>query len=233
MCGFPCQPFSNVGKRKGFKDKRSNAFWSCLKIIKHKRPKHFILENVKGILWNDKKNKKDKYGRTWEIIWTSLKKLEKYGYQIKWKVLNTRDYGIPQNRERLYIIGTKNKKEFKWPKKLKMDNLKKYVDWKDNTNGKTSDRLYKHISKHKNKIFIDLSFVKWKSVQNNNYCSCQNTPNNFWCIPMKRHANLKELLSLQGFNKNFKYVINISQMKKQIGNSMSVNVLSSILKNLL
>ena len=118
-------------------------------------------------------------------------------------------------------------------KKLKMDNLKKYVDWKDNTNGKTSDRLYKHISKHKNKIFIDLSFVKWKSVQNNNYCSCQNTPNNFWCIPMKRHANLKELLSLQGFNKNFKYVINISQMKKQIGNSMSVNVLSSILKNLL
>ena len=69
VCGFPCQPFSNAGKGKGLEDKRGNVFFSCLDVIKTKKPKYFILENVKGILGNNKLDKKDKYGNTWNIIW--------------------------------------------------------------------------------------------------------------------------------------------------------------------
>jgi DNA (cytosine-5)-methyltransferase 1 len=108
ICGFPCQPFSMAGERKGFNDKRGNVFFNCLELIERKQPKYFILENVKGLISHDKKN-------TWKVICDELLKLEKYGYIVKWKILNTKDYGIPQNRERIFIVG--NKEDFEWPKK--------------------------------------------------------------------------------------------------------------------
>ena len=123
VCGFPCQTFSLSGKRKGFDDKRGIVFFSCLEVIEKKQPQYFILENVKGLLSHDK-------GKTWNIIWNSIIELEKYGYIIKWKVLNTRDYGIPQNRERIFIVGCKNK-DFEWSEKKEMDNLENYIDWND------------------------------------------------------------------------------------------------------
>lgn len=130
VAGFPCQPFSTAGEMKGFDDKRGNVFWSCIEVIKEKQPKYFILENVKGLLSHDKENKKDRYGRTWNIIWNELKKLEEpYGYSIVWSILNTRDYGLPQNRERLFIVGTKS--SFKWSDKLEMDNIIDYIDNED------------------------------------------------------------------------------------------------------
>ena len=122
VCGFPCQPFSQAGERRGLDDERGNVFFSCLKVIKEKQPKYFILENVKGLVSNDK-------GRTFRIIIKKLSTLEKYGYIIKYKVLNTRDYGIPQNRERLFIVGTKE--NFEWPKKKKMKPLYKFIDFTD------------------------------------------------------------------------------------------------------
>ena len=106
VCGFQCQPFSQAGKRKGFEDKRGNVFWSCLEVIKKKQPKYFILENVKGLLSHDrpKDSKRGEYGKTWKTIWKEIKKMENYDYKIQWKVLNTKDYGIPQNRERIFIV---------------------------------------------------------------------------------------------------------------------------------
>ena len=98
VAGFPCQPFSNAGQRKGFNDKRGNVFWSCLDVIKTKRPKYFILENVKALISHQK-------GHTWRVIWSSLQ-IE--GYTTKWKVLNTKDYGIPQNRQRVFIVGKRD-----------------------------------------------------------------------------------------------------------------------------
>ena len=106
VCGFPCQPFSQAGDGKGLEDGRGNVFFSCIATVRTKRPKYFILENVKGILWNDKRDKKDKYGETWKIIWSEIERLTELGYYVDWKVMNTRDYGIPQNRERVYIVGT-------------------------------------------------------------------------------------------------------------------------------
>ena len=116
VCGFPCQSFSILGKQRGFADIRGNIFFSCINVIKNKKPKYFILENVKGLFTHNK-------GNTWFIIQNELKELEKYGYYIKYKILNTKDYGIPQNRERIYIVGVKDENYFEWPLKLKMNNL--------------------------------------------------------------------------------------------------------------
>ena len=109
MCGFPCQPFSVAGDKKGFEDNRGNVFWSCLEVIEKKQPKYFILENVKGLLGHDKPvgAKRKEYGNTFNVIWSALLALERFGYKVQWKVMNTRDYGIPQNRERIYFLGTK------------------------------------------------------------------------------------------------------------------------------
>lgn len=223
VCGFPCQPFSQAGERKGFQDKRGNVFFSCLKVIKIKQPKYFILENVKGLLSHDK-------GKTWKIIWKSLLELEKDGYNIDWKILNTKDYGIPQNRERVYIVGCKEK-EFEWPKKKKMKELKKYIDYEDK-NKQNTVRFYREIPK--NSIFIDFNFFKTNTyVNSDKWSPCLNTNSGLWCIPMSRYATVKEYLLLQGFCLKFKQIVSNTQAKKQIGNSMSVNILKYILKKIL
>jgi len=93
--GFPCQPFSIAGRQEGFQDERSNVFWKILKIIDHHKPMFVILENVKNLLSHDEK-------ATFETIKSNL---EKKGYNIQFKVLNTADItGIPQHRERIYIV---------------------------------------------------------------------------------------------------------------------------------
>ena len=125
VCGFPCQPFSQAGKGKGLEDKRGNVFYSCIDTIRIKKPKYFILENVKGILWNDKKDKKDKHGNTWKVIWSEIEKLREIGYYVDWRVMNTRHYGIPQNRERVYIVGTMEG-EYIWPEKCEMEDAVLY-----------------------------------------------------------------------------------------------------------
>ena len=93
--GFPCQAFSVAGKQRGFDDTRGTLFFDVARILKHKKPKHFILENVKGLLSHDS-------GRTFQTI---LKVLADIGYMVQWEVCNSKNYGVPQNRERVYIVG--------------------------------------------------------------------------------------------------------------------------------
>lgn len=229
ICGFPCQPFSMAGERKGFTDKRGNVFFSCLEVIEKKQPKYFILENVKGLKTHDK-------GNTWNVVWNSILELQKYGYIVKWKILNTKDYGIPQNRERIYIVGCKDK-NFEWPKEKEMDDLKNYVDYDDKSNF-ISKTLNKYKDKLKNipkdSIFINLSFLKYSNFPTSNIiCPCLDTHASFYNLNMCRYMNVQENLVLQGFNKNFIKVVPNSQLKKQIGNSMSVNVLKCIFESIL
>lgn len=107
LAGFPCQAFSAAGKRLGFEDTRGTLFFEVERIIKEKCPLGFVLENVEGLVNHDKKNPKDKIGRTLSVI---LEHLELLGYQINWKVLNAKDFGVPQERKRIYIVGTKSEK---------------------------------------------------------------------------------------------------------------------------
>ena len=93
--GFPCQAFSIAGKRKGFEDTRGTLFFDIARILKYKKPKHIILENVRGLFSHDS-------GRTFQTI---IRILSDLGYMVQWELLNSKNFGVPQNRERVYIVG--------------------------------------------------------------------------------------------------------------------------------
>lgn len=101
--GFPCQAFSAAGKRLGFEDTRGTLFFEVERILRDKKPKGFILENVEGLVNHDKQNPKDEIGKTLSTILSHLRAL---GYHVNWKVLNAKDFGVPQDRKRIYITGT-------------------------------------------------------------------------------------------------------------------------------
>lgn len=107
LAGFPCQAFSSAGKRLGFLDTRGTLFFEVERILRDKKPHGFILENVEGLVSHDKKNKTDEIGNT---LATILNALENLGYFVSWKVLNAKDFGVPQERKRIYIVGTKKEK---------------------------------------------------------------------------------------------------------------------------
>lgn len=229
VCGFPCQPFSTAGRQRGFLDPRGTIFWSCMQVITVKQPMYFILENVRGLIWHDE-------GRTWKVVVEELDNLRQFGYNIQYKVLNTRDYGIPQNRERIFIVGTKG--SFVWPNKTQMDDISRYVDWKDHSKPTiTGDRIKDIKNLDPSYFFIDLAFIKKRKSYYPNadrYTSSLLAKGEMWCTPLKRRANTRELLMLQGFDPDqFKVAVSFSQISKQLGNTMSVNVLVAILSNLI
>lgn len=123
--GAPCQAFSMVGKRLGFEDARGTLFYEFARVIKECEPKVFLFENVKGLLNHDN-------GRTWNVIHDIFEEL---GYDVHFRVLNSRDYGIPQNRERLFCLGFRNPTSFQFPAPIELeyrmyDFLEDFVDTK-------------------------------------------------------------------------------------------------------
>ena len=108
--GFPCQPFSNAGKRRGVYDSRGELYLECLKIIENKRPKVVLFENVKGLV-----SSKHQSGK--KLIEVIKEDLESYGYVVNYKVINSSDYGVPQNRQRLILVAVRNdlNKQFEFP----------------------------------------------------------------------------------------------------------------------
>lgn len=126
LAGFPCQAFSSAGKRLGFNDERGNLFFEIERILQAKKPFGFILENVEGLVNHDKINPKDKIGRTLQLM---LDKLKNLGYKVDWRVLNAKNFGVPQDRRRIYILGTlknaPNMDNFLTDKKILADILEK------------------------------------------------------------------------------------------------------------
>ena len=160
VAGFPCQSFSLAGKRGGFEDTRGTLFFNVAKFIKENEPKCFVLENVKGLISHDS-------GKTFQTITdiltngggtlngqTAFDTIENgLGYHVYTKVLNTKDYGIPQNRERIFIVGFKYFRYFSFPKpfelKLKLKHLlESDVDYKHYL----SDKAIKSIIENKNNL---------------------------------------------------------------------------------
>lgn len=128
LAGFPCQPFSIAGYRRGLDDERGDLFFETLRIIKEKQPKVVFLENVKNLVTHD-------HGNTFKVI---REFLVHAGYFIKWKVLNAKEYGnIPQNRERIYVVGFKDKQayeRFEFPEKIELTtSLQDIIDFEHET----------------------------------------------------------------------------------------------------
>lgn len=142
LAGFPCQAFSIAGKRCGFEDTRGTLFFDVARIIKEKKPQAFLLENVKGLTHHDK-------GRTLQAILNVLR--QDLGYTVYTQLLNAKDYGIPQNRERIYIVGFKEQIDFKFPKAKKL--TKTVKDFLENSEVSSkyyiSDTYLKTLHKHR------------------------------------------------------------------------------------
>ena len=229
VSGFPCQPFSIANKFKSPIDPRLNLFQNCVDVIFRCKPSCFILENVITLLTlND--------GSYFNDIIQQLKMDNMY--DIHWSKMNTKDYGIPQSRKRLYIIGLRKdvyKKEFKFPEKRTMKELTTFID-KDN---KTKDpikqsnyELFQNIPN--DSIFIDVGFRNCNFPNSGKWAPCITAQPNMWCVPMQRKASVKEYLKLQGFPLSFKQPRDISdhQMKIKVGNSMTVDVIELIMTEL-
>lgn len=239
--GFPCQAFSIAGYRKGFDDpkNRGNLFFDIAKILKARNPEGFMLENVKNLKSHDG-------GNTFKVIEETLKDL---GYHVKSKVLNTMDYGnVPQNRERIYIVGFKNKNysdKFEFPSPVKLtvkitDLLEKNVDEKYYYNGKT---LFDKLKKDVNQEGV---VYQWRRqyVRENKSGVCPTLTANMGTgghnVPIiKDKKGIRKLTPLecfriQGFPKNY-ILPNISDsaLYKQAGNSVSVPVVEAVAKQMM
>ncbi len=281
--GSPCQSFSLVGKRRGLEDARGSLFYEFARLIKEVQPESFIFENVKGLLSHDG-------GNTWEVIKNSFEEL---GYAYKADILNARDYGVPQNRERLFVVGFKNRtRKFEFPKpvKLKIDmqdllednpNPKYYLPDKGVdfvTNPKNLQKRYTQINgkialcEKANQQFNwhgDFIFVPKGKVDDKYYLSKKVSEyvlatgtKNYYSKPktdlkiarpllatmakmhragvdnyITREGKLRKLtprecLRLMGFDDSFKITVSDTQMYKQAGNSIVVDVLMYILKSM-
>lgn len=122
--GFPCQPFSSGGKRQGFLDTRGTLFFEIERILRDKKPYGFILENVEGLVKHDLENKNDEIGRTLSTILHTLE--NDLGYNVSWRVFDSIEFGLPQSRKRIFIVGTKDQKvelDGNEPKFVKLESI--------------------------------------------------------------------------------------------------------------
>lgn len=229
FAGFPCQPFSIIGKGNGFTDTRGTLFFSIEEILKEKDPPLFILENVKQLKTHDK-------GRTLNTI---LLKLENLGYKVYHNVLNALDYGLPQKRERVIIVGFKDHKaDFNWPKKLPtyvpLDNiLEKNIDQKHFASQKIKEkRKSEHNSKYKTAIWHE---NKSGNISSHPYsCALRaGASYNYLLVNGERRLTPREMLRLQGFPDTFKIVCSDSQTRKQAGNAVPVPMIKAVLQEVL
>ena len=233
VCGFPCQPFSSMGKKLGSEDNRSNVMFQCIKVIRKKQPKVFVLENVKNFKYIED-------GEPFNYLVKCLKNIKTNGktvYNVYTDILNTKHYGIPQNRERIFIVGIRKDVqigEYHTPEKVKMKRLDEFILDKTIYKFKPSKSLNNNLRKIKTDInnqYVVTQFTYYFPIQNISPTLVTNC-GSYYLTKYGRNLNTKECLMLQGFRKNFKQVVSNYQMFKQVGNSMSVNVLVALFKQI-
>ena len=244
IAGFPCQTFSIAGKREGFEDNRGLIIYSLIKIMKTKNVKYFLLENVKGLINHDK-------GKTLRII---KNELEKAGYNLYTKVLNSINFGVPQMRERIYLVGFRKDLDnytFEFPiEENIIYNLENYIDTENvselDKNNETFNKYLKNkYNKEKNYKIEDIltwenSIIDYRQSDlrryNGYFPTLRTGRHGLLYIKNKKMLRLNgyEALLLQGFPKEIaeivkkdKFFIN-NTVLSQAGNAMTVNVIKKI-----
>lgn len=248
--GSPCQSFSIMGYKKGFEDTRGTLFYEYARLIKEIKPQVFIFENVQGLLNHDEK-------KTWGTIQKTFRDL---GYNISSRVMDAKDYGIPQTRRRLIVVGFKDKnKNIEEPKKIELGyTLQDFLETttkegnfvQDNSGLKLikqgsevddkyilSDLVYNHVMATGTKNYfikpqIDLTIArpllatmhKMHRAGVDNYVSYKGK---------LRRLTPRECLRLMGYDDSFKIVVSDTQAYKQAGNSIVVDVMMAILKEII
>jgi len=235
LAGFPCQAFSIAGKRQGFNDTRGTMFFEIERILEHHKPKCFMLENVKGLLSHDK-------GNTFKVMKDILE--NKLGYKIFYKVLNARDFGVPQNRERIIIVGFKDhnvKFEFPDPTGVPTrlgDILEKDVDPKYTISDKIWASHQRRKEEHKAKgngfgysLFTEdspyTSTISARYYKDGSEILIAQEGKN------PRKLTPREAARLQGFPEDFKLVVSDLQCYKQFGNSVPTKMIEAVANNVI
>ena len=273
--GAPCQAFSLRGKHGGFEDTRGTLFREFARVVIECQPKVFIFENVRGMLYHDK-------GNTWDVIHNTFEK--DCGYQVYYQILNSKDYGMPQSRDRIYCIGFKKEVDFKYPAPIELDktvydllediiedkyflkekgfhfitesvnHTKSYTqingaiqlcqkrnqqfNWHGDfiyhpfteENNQPSDFMEKvHLIKDAEESYYISSNVEERTIYpdgNGNHVLCDTSKGWF------RKLTPRECLRLMGFDDSFKIVVSDTETYKQAGNSIVVDVLIALLKQI-
>ena len=234
--GFPCQPFSHAGLKRGFEDTRGTLFFDVARIIDHRKPSMVLLENVKGFTTHDK-------GRTMAVVKETLEEL---GYNVFHKVLNAKDFGVPQNRERVFIVAINKKKmgsigfEYPTPKKVETklgDILDAKVDEKYTISNKLWAGHKRRLKEHRAKgNGFGYSLFNTKSAYTSTISARYYKDGSEILIEQKdanpRKLTPREAARLQGFPERFKIPVSDNQAYKQFGNSVAVPVIHAIAKNM-
>jgi DNA (cytosine-5)-methyltransferase 1 len=226
LAGFPCQPFSIAGKQLGFADTRGTLFFNIEEILRVKKPSAFLLENVKRLTTHDN-------GQTFKII---LEKLNQLGYTVHHKVFNSLEFGVPQKRERIYIVGFKEEIKFNFPKSL---------------------GYYKPLAQYlDDECEVPKSFYVTESLRDKRYAAVKGIPvvpsiwheniggnisalpyscalraggsYNYLLVNGERRLTGREMIRLQGFPESYKINVPYTQVRKLAGNSVTVPVIEAI-----
>lgn len=252
--GFPCQPFSLGGLRKGFEDTRGTLFFEVARLIGDRKPKAFFLENVEGIVNHDG-------GKTLEVIEDTLRDL---GYIFQWKVMNACDYGIPQNRKRWYCVGFRNdlnigfegqddtyKVKYRFPEKCDLKyTVNDIVKPISSEEYNVSETCKKNIEKFLPDYLVSEKYIEGSVILANeirpsrcNFRSDGVSP----CLTAKmgtggnnvpvyveemRKLTENECLRIMGFPDWYKIAPNCMHSYKQIGNSVVVTIVSELAKEM-
>lgn len=250
LAGFPCQAFSLAGQKKGFEDTRGTLFFDVARIVRFHKPKVVFCENVKNLVNHDR-------GKTFKIIKKTLNDL---GYRVFYKILNSKDFGVPQNRERIYIVAFRediSPNKFIFPEKI--DDTKVIADIMEEK--ETSPKYYlsdvylESLRKHKQRHQAKGNGFGYEIRDVNSIAGA------IVCGGMGRERNLiidkrltdftpvthikgkinreyirkmtpREWARLQGFPDDFKLVVADVHLYKQFGNSVTVPVIKAIAENI-
>lgn len=225
--GFPCQAFSIIGKRRGFEDEtRGTLFFDIARILKEKKPQAFVLENVKQLATHD-------HGRTLGVILSTLR--DELGYHVDYKILNALDFGLPQKRERIIIVGSKTPFLMNWPssyhgdQKTLEDILEKDVDPKFYASEAIArKRKEKHTATEYPSIWHE---NKSGNITSHPFsCALRaGASYNYLLVNGERRLTPREMLRLQGFPDSFKIVVSDYQTRHQAGNAVPVNMIEAVL----
>ncbi len=234
LAGFPCQAFSIIGKMKGFADTRGTMFFEVARILKYHQPKAVLLENVKQLVSHDG-------GNTFKVILGTLREL---GYFVKWKVLNALDFGLPQKRERVIIVGFQSEQSCE---KFNFDfapvsyNLSSILE-----NDEVVDKslFASDMILNKRKKSVEGKTVFYPSVWHENKagnisvlpyaCALRTGASyNYLLVNGYRRPSSRELLRFQGFPEKFKIEVSHQEIRRQTGNSVAVPMIRAIAKKMI
>ena len=229
LAGFPCQAFSIMGKMQGFADTRGTMFFEIERILKYHRTPYILLENVKQLVGHDG-------GRTFKVI---LERLDQLGYHVKWQVLNALDFGLPQKRERVIIVGFLDKVDcdafsFDIPhKKYNLADLLEPDDTVDPSLFASDQIVAKRQEKTSGKkLFYPSIWHENKAgdISVHDYSCALRTgaSYNYLLVNGVRRPTSRELLRLQGFPEKYKIAVSHQDIRRQTGNSVAVPMIRMV-----